>query len=56
MSNRPASCKFVQFVSVLPRREYSMNSRIWFSSSVFVFDVCGYMFNLGEPKKLSVVA
>jgi len=28
MSRRPASCRLVQFVSVLPRREYRMNSRI----------------------------
>lgn len=32
MSKRPASCRLVQFASVLPRREYSMNSRIGFPS------------------------
>ena len=32
MSRRPASCRFVHFVSVRPLREYRMNSRIDVSS------------------------
>lgn len=32
MSNRPASRKLVQFESVLPRREYRMNSRFLHST------------------------